>query len=137
MGTFLPPILNRIKVKPNSVVKQKKFYDLLKEKGSTQDPGKVMFNFSKYVLLDCEKLPLTKGLNFSLYSLKLDNADYLVNPELFFRDINTFCVTKIWIWLKQKLRICTYHHLSSYRTYNNDVPQNLFHDEFIALNKPL
>ena len=53
--------INDLKLKSNSVLQQKKFYNLLKEKRSTQDPEKVIFNFSKYVLSDCEKSLLTKG----------------------------------------------------------------------------
>ena len=47
--------INDLKLKSNSVVQQKKFCNLLKEKRSTQNPKKVIFNFSKYVLSDCEK----------------------------------------------------------------------------------
>ena len=79
-----------LKLKSNSVVQQKKFCNLLKEKRSTQNPEKVIFNFSKYVLSDCEKSLLTKGLNFSIPCKKLDCADYLVQFELFFRDIRNF-----------------------------------------------
>ena len=66
--------INDLKLKLNSVVQQKKFSNLLKEKRSTQDPEKVIFNFSKYVLSDCEKSLLTKGLNFSIHCKKLDYA---------------------------------------------------------------
>ena len=76
-----------LKLKSNSVVQQKKFCNLLKEKRSTQNPEKVIFNFSKYVLSDCEKSLLTKGLNFSIPCKKLDYADYLVQFEVLFRDI--------------------------------------------------
>ena len=47
----------------------------MKEKPSTQDPDKVFFNFPKYVLSDCGKSPITKGLTCR----KLDYANYLVN----------------------------------------------------------
>ena len=73
--------INDLKLKSNSVVQQKKFCNLLKEKRSTQNPEKVIFNFSKYVL--SEKSLLTKGLNFSTPCKKLDYADYLVQFELF------------------------------------------------------
>ena len=74
---------NDLKLKSDSIIQQKKFYHLLKEKCSTQDPENVIFNFSKYVLSDCEKSLLTKGLNFSMAGKMLDYADYLVNSELF------------------------------------------------------
>ena len=54
------------KLKSNSAVEQKRFYSLLKEKHYTNDPEKVVFNFSKYVLSNCEKSLLTKSLNFSI-----------------------------------------------------------------------
>ena len=63
--------INDLKLKSNSVAQQKKFCNLLKEKRSTQDPEKVIFNYSKYVLSDCEKSLLTKGLNFSIPCKKL------------------------------------------------------------------
>ena len=58
--------INDLKLKSNSVVQQKKFYNVLKEKRSTQNPEKVIFSSSKYVLSDCEKSLLSKGLNFSI-----------------------------------------------------------------------
>ena len=39
---------------------------LVKSNISAKDPSKVIFSFSKYELLDCEKRLLPKGLNFSL-----------------------------------------------------------------------
>ena len=64
--------INDLKLKSNSVVQQKKFCNLLKEKRSTQNPEKVILNFSKYALSDCEKSLLTKSLNFSIPCKKLD-----------------------------------------------------------------
>ena len=122
---------NDLKLKSNRVVQQKKFCNLSKEKSSALDPEKVIFDFSKNVLLDCEKSLLTKGLNFSIPCKKLDYADYLVNIELFF-------------WDRRNLDILSNEGLdfvnaktkeaapSSYRIYNN-VPQNLSKNEFIAL----
>ena len=57
---------SEINLKPNYVVQQKKFYNFLKKKPFTQGPEKVIFNFSKYVLSDCEKSLLTKGVNFDV-----------------------------------------------------------------------
>ena len=79
--------INDLKLKSNSAAQQKKFCNLLKEKRSTQNPEKVIFNFSKYVLSDCEKSLLPEGLNFSIPCKKLDYANYLLQFELFFRDI--------------------------------------------------
>ena len=124
--------INDLKLRSNSAVQQKKFCNLLKEKRSTQNPEKVIFNFSKYVLSDCEKSLLTKGLNFSIPCKKLDYADYLVQFELFFRDIRNLDIlsNEDLDFVKAKTKEAA---LSSYRSYNNNVPQNLSKEEFIAL----
>ena len=54
-----------------------------------QDPSNFIFNFSKDELSDCEKILLVKCLNFSLPPTYLDYADYLVNFELFYRNISS------------------------------------------------
>ena len=41
--------INYLKLESNSVVQQNTFCNLLKEKHSTQNPEKVIFNFSKYI----------------------------------------------------------------------------------------
>ena len=104
---------NDLKLKSNSVVQQKKFYNFLKEKRSTQDPEKVIFNFSKYVLSDCEKSLLTKGLNFSIPCKKLDYADYLVQFELFFRDIRNLDIlsNEDLDFVKAKTKLRKQHYL--------------------------
>ena len=76
-----------LELKSNTVVQQKKFCKVLKEKRSTLDPGRIIFNFSKCVISDCEKSLLTKGLNFSIACKKLDYANYVGQFELFFIDI--------------------------------------------------
>ena len=121
--------INDLKLKSNSIVQQKKF---LKVKRSTQNPEKVIFNFSKYVLSDCEKSLLTKGLNFSMTCIKLDYADYLVQFELFFRDIRHLDImsNEDLDFVKTKTKEAA---LSSYRSYNNNVPQNLSKEELTAL----
>ena len=73
--------INNLKLKSNSAVQQKKFCNLLKEKHSTQNPEKVIFNFSNHVLSDCEKSLPTKGLNFSIPCKKLAYVDYLAQFE--------------------------------------------------------
>ena len=114
--------INDLKRKSNNVVQQKKFCKLLKEKRSTQNPEKVIFNFSGYVLPDCGKSLLTKSLNFSIPCKKLDYADYLVHFELFFRDIRNLDILSYedldFVKAKTKETV-----LSCYRSYYNNVPQ--------------
>ena len=108
--------INNLKLKSNSVVQQKKICNILKEKSSSQNPQKVIFNFSKYVLSDCEKSLLTKDLNFSIPCKKVDYADYLVQFELFFRDIcNEHILSNEHLdFVKAKTKEAA---LSSYRSY--------------------
>ena len=67
---------------------------------------------------------LSKGLNFNIPCKKLDYADYLAHFELFFRDNEDLDFVKA----KNKEAA-----QSSYRSYYNNVPQNLFKEEFTAL----
>ena len=46
---------DNLRPQSSNQIQQKKFCNLLKEKCSTQNPEKVIFNFSEYVLLYCEK----------------------------------------------------------------------------------
>ena len=75
-------------LKSKNSVQQKKFYKLLQESKTENDPEKVIFNFSKYALSDFEKKLLAKGLNFCLPPEQLKYANYLVHFELFHRDIH-------------------------------------------------
>ena len=56
---------NRI-LTSKSATQQKMLSKLVKSNISAKDPSKVIFSFSKYELLDCEKRLLPKSLNFSL-----------------------------------------------------------------------
>ena len=116
--------INDLKLKSNSAAQQKKFCNLLKVKRSTQNPEKVIFNFSNYVLSDCETSLLTEGLNFNIPCEKLGYADYPVQFELFFRDIRNLDIlsNEDLDFVKTKTKEAA---LSSYRSYNNYVPQNL------------
>ena len=74
-------------LKSKSSVHQKKFYKLLQESKTENNPEKVILNFSKHVFSDIEKKLLTKGLNFCLPPQQLKYTDYLVHFEFFYRDI--------------------------------------------------
>ena len=86
----------------------------------------------KYELSDREKRLLAKGLNFSLPSKYLDYADYLVTFELFYRNI-----CNLGILSNQDLDFVKTRTKetvpSSYRNYNNNVPQHLSKEEFVTL----
>ena len=115
-------------LKSKSSVQQKKFYKLLQESKTENDPEKVIFNFSKYVLSDIEKKLLAKGLNFCLPPKQLKYADYLVHFELFYRDI---CNLEILSnedldFVKTETKETA---SSSIRQYNKNPQQNLFKEE--------
>ena len=77
---------------------------------------------------------LTKNLNFSVSCKKLDYADDPVNVELFFKDKRNLDIlsNEYLNFVKAKTKEAA---LLSYRTYNNNVPPNLFKGKFIALQK--
>ena len=97
-----------------------------------QDPNKLIFTFAKYELSDREKRLLAKGLNFSLPSKYLDYADYLVTFELFYRNICNLGIlsNEDLDFVKTRTKETA---LSSSRNYNNNVPQHLSKEEFVAL----
>ena len=75
---------------------------------------------------------LQKGLNFSIPPKKLNHADYLANFELIYRDIGNLQVLSAedLEFTKTKTKDIA---LSSFRTYNNSVPQHLSKGESNAL----
>ena len=121
---------NRI-LASKSAIQQKKLSNLVKSSISMHDPTKVIFNFSKYKLYDCEKRLLVKGLNFSLPPKYLDYADYLANFELFYRNIRNLGIlsNEDLDFVKRTKEAA----LSSYPNYNNNAPQHLSKEEFLAL----
>ena len=119
-------------LKSKSSVQQKKFYKLLQESKIENDPEKVIFNFSKYVLCDTEKKLLVKDLNFCLPPKQLKYADYLVYFELFYRDIRNLEIlsNEDLDFVKTKTKETA---LSSFRQYNKKPQQNLSKEELPAL----
>ena len=111
-------------IKSKSSTQQKKFYKLLQESKTENDPEKVISNFSKYALSDIEKKLLAKGLNFCLPSKQLKYADYLVHFELFCRDVRNLEIlsNEDLDFVKTKTKETA---LSSFRQYNKNPQQNL------------
>ena len=73
-----------------------------------------------------------RSVNFSVPPKKLNHFDYLVNFELFYRDIRNLQVrcTEDLDFIKTRTKDIA---LSTFRTYNNNVPQHLSKGEFVAL----
>ena len=105
---------------------------MVKSNTSVQDPGKVIFNFSKYELSDCKKRLLSKGLHFSLPPEYLEYADYLVSFELFYTNIrnNGTLSNEDLHFINTRAKETD---LFSCQNSNSNVPQHLSKDEFLAL----
>ena len=116
-------------LKSKSSVEQIKFYKLLQESKIENDPEKVIFYFSKYVLSDIEKKLLAKGLKFCLPPKQLKYADYLVHFELFYRDIHNLKI----LYNEDLDFVRPKTALSSFRQYNKNTQQNLSKKELAAL----
>ena len=119
-------------MKHESTIQQIKLNNLFKDRKSQHDPQKIVFNFSSYVLSEAERSLILKGLNFSIPPKKLNHVDYLVNSELFYRDIYKLDVLSAedLDFIKTKTKDIA---LSSFHTYNNNVPQRLSKREFDVL----
>ena len=99
-------------------------------------PRKIIFNYNSYILSKAEKSLLVKSFNFSIPPIKLNHAHYLANFGLFYRDLCKVQVlsAKDIDFIKTKTKDIA---LSSFRIYNNNVPQHLSKGEFNALNKQI
>ena len=119
-------------MKHESTIQQIKLNNLFKDRKSQHDPQKIVFNFSSSVLSEAERSLILKGLNFSIPPKKLNHVDYLVNSELFYRDIYKLDVLSAedLDFIKTKTKDIA---LSSFHTYNNNVPQRLSKREFDVL----
>ena len=80
-------------------------------------------------LTDAEKSLLVKGLNFTLPPKQLCYSDYLINFELFYRNIENLKILSgdNLDFLKTRIKDTT---LTSFRNYNANVPQHLSNEEF-------
>ena len=71
------------------LVHEKKLVQLgLQSTTETNNPEKVIFNYSSRILNNAEKLLLSKGLNLSIPPKKLNYADTLAPFEMLFREID-------------------------------------------------
>ena len=86
---------------------------------------KVVFNFSTHVLTDHEKSLLSKGLNFAIPAKGINYADYLLQFELMYKDINSLR-TSIFDF------DCTMTRLRGYKETSKFMESNLPKAEFDA-----
>ena len=117
-------------LKSKGWVQQKKFYKLLQESKTENNPEKVIFSFTKYILSNIEKKLLAKGWNFCLPPKQLNYADYLAHFELFYRQIRNLEILSNEDFVKTKTKESAW---SSFRQYNKNPQQNLSKEELTAL----
>ena len=77
-------------LKQKSIIQQKKFNNLHKDKKPQHNAEKIIYNYS--ALSEAGKSLLLKGLNFSIPPKKLGHADNLVKFDLFYRHTNNLQV---------------------------------------------
>ena len=117
---------------------EKKLFNLgFRSASDTNDPEKVIFNFSSRILTTAEKSLLAKGLNLSIPPKKLNYADTLCPFEFLFHDIlkseetlNTTNIDTIRSSLSNEALKC-------YNNYNPKLEQNLPPNEIEALKSLL
>ena len=102
------------------------------ESVTSQDPEKVLFNFSSHQLTEHEKSLLSGGLNFAIPPKKsLNYADYLLPFELLFRDIDLLDIPRTdRDFIQGRLRDCAF---TSYRDVGKNIDRNLTKEEHFAL----
>ena len=97
-------------------MQDKKLHKLLdRSKAFSNDPKKVIHNFSGYKLSKMEEDILVRGLNFSIIPKNLNYGDYCVNFEMLFRNVR----------LDENLNIGT---LDFVRTRLKDIALSSFRD---------
>ena len=118
------------------LIQEKKLIGLgMKTASETNEPEKVIFNFSSVVLTPSQKSLLAKGLNLSIPPKKLNYADALAPFELLYRDIEKqeFAAESKEPF-KASLKKTAFDMLNN---YNPKLEQNLPPDEVEALKSLL
>ena len=131
-------VLNDRKIRRVCLVHEKKLVHLgLTTATETNDPEKVIFNFSNRTLTNDEKLLLVKGLNLSVPPKKLNYGDFLLpfeqtfyqihadNPDLTPEEIDPVCAT-----IKSAACDC-------FKTFDPKLEQNLPDGQVEALKSLL
>ena len=120
-------------LKQKSTIQQNKFNNLFTYKKPQHDPKELFFIILAMFYQKRKSLFLRKVENLSFRQKKLNLADYLVNFELFNRDICNLHVlsTEDLDFIKTKTNDIA---LSSYCTYNNNVP-NIYQKNNLMLSK--
>ena len=120
------------------LTQEKKLIKLgLRTANETNDPEKVIFNFSTRILNSSEKSLLAKGLNLSIPPKKLNYADFLMPFEVLYKEMKTSShepisdkIDPVGASMKDAAYDCLY-------SYDPKVEQNLSADESNALKSLL
>ena len=101
----------------------------------SNDPNKVIYNFSNYRLTDSDKSLLIKGLNFVIPPKKIEYSKFLILFELLFRDVKPNSESSVDLAsVKARLQDTAF---TSYSAFNKDnsPPSSLSKNEFESLCK--
>ena len=118
----------------SQTTQDRKIVELCKERVPCNDPDKVIFNFSSIDLTDSDKSLLCKGLDFALIPKKLEYSNYLVDFELFYRDVVNFATS----YLDHELIKCKIKDiaLTSFKSFKRiSQENNLSSEELQSLKK--
>ena len=118
----------------SQTTQDRKIVELCKERVPCNDPDKVVFNFSSIDLTDSDKSLLCKGLDFALIPKKLEYSNYLVDFELFYRDVVNFATS----YLDHELIKCKIKDiaLTSFKSFKRiSQENNLSSEELQSLKK--
>ena len=118
----------------SQTTQDRKIVELCKERVPCNDPDKVIFNFSSIDLTDSDKSLLCKGLDFALIPKRLEYSNYLVDFELFYRDVVNFATS----YLDHELIKCKIKDiaLTSFKSFKRiSQENNLSSEELQSLKK--
>ena len=97
---------------------------------TSDDPDKVIFNFSGHVLNTTENSLLSKGLNFAIPPKNIKYADYMLPFGLLYRDVHSLEVSNLdKEFIKSRLRDCAF---SSYKDTGKTFEKNLSKAELMC-----
>ena len=127
-------VLNKVRL-----IHEKKLFNLgFRTASETNDPQKVIFNFSSYNLTPSEKTLLVKGMNLSIPPKKLNYGDYFLPFESLYKQMLTTLQSEhncegldpVGASIKDAAYDCLY-------SYDPKVDQNLSEKEYNALKSLL
>ena len=131
-------LMNDIKINKIRLIQEKKLVNIgLHSASESNDPEKVIFNFSSRVLSKGEKSLLVKGLNLSIPPKKLNYSDFLLPFKRLFQQMDKDCSEQTNTRLDPVGATLKNAALDCFHAYDPKLEQNLTPDEFEGLKSLL